>query len=136
MKPALSPLLQDQKELKWRLLYHRNITPPLEGIQHQYGLNTDLLKEVIEFWRTEYNWTERELFFNKYPQYLLKVQGINIHVVHVNPGQFRGYKKLPLLLLHGWPGSVREFYDLISKLAKPQEGRKYIFEIIAPHLPG
>lgn len=127
---------RDLKELKWRLQYHRNITPPLEGIHHEYGFNTNLLKEVIEFWRTEYNWTERELFFNQYPQYLLKVQGLDVHVVHVNRGQYRGYKKLPLLLLHGWPGSVREFYDIIPKLAEPQKGRKYMFEIIAPHLPG
>ncbi|KAJ8985150.1 hypothetical protein NQ317_012802 [Molorchus minor] len=121
--------------LKWRLDTHRPMVPPLEGVQQQYGMNTKLLEDVIQYWKTEYNWTERQQYLNKYPQYKINIQGLQIHVVHRN-SYADGYKVVPILLLHGWPGSVREFYEMIPYLTNPQEGRKVIFEVLAPYIPG
>lgn len=114
----------------------RDLIPPLEGIQHQYGLNTNLLQEILQYWKTKYNWREREKFLNKYPQFQVNIQGLNIHFLHVKPEIKPGVRVLPLLLAHGWPGSVREFYEIIPILTTVQKGRDYVFEVIAPSLPG
>jgi juvenile hormone epoxide hydrolase len=123
-------------DLHQRLKNARPLIQPLEGIQHQYGLNTRLLSKIVDFWRTEYNWKERETFLNKFPQFTVIVQGLKLHYIHVQPLNPEGHKVLPLLLLHGWPGSVREFYEIIPLLTTPQPGRSFVFEVIAPSLPG
>ncbi|RZC34647.1 juvenile hormone epoxide hydrolase-like protein, partial [Asbolus verrucosus] len=123
-------------DLHQRLNNARPFTPPLEGIQHQYGLNTKLLTEIVEFWRTKYNWREREIFLNKFPQFTISVQGLRLHYIHVKPIDPDGLRVLPLLLLHGWPGSVREFYEILPFLTNPQPGYNFVFEVIAPSLPG
>lgn len=123
-------------DLMQRLEATRPFTPPLEGIQQQYGMNTNLLKEVIDFWKTKYNWREREKFLNKLTQFTTSVQGLQLHFIHVKPSVTSGVRVLPLLILHGWGGSIREFYDIIPLLTTPQEGRDFVFEVIAPSLPG
>lgn len=133
---TLPLVLKVLKDLKRRLEAARPLTPPLEGIQHQYGLNTNLLKEIVEFWKTRYNWKERESFLNKFPQYKVNIQGLDIHYIHVKPEVKSDVQVLPILLLHGWPGSVREFYELIPLLTKVDKKRDYVFEVIVPSLPG
>jgi juvenile hormone epoxide hydrolase len=123
-------------DLNQRLKNARPLIQPLEGIQHQYGLNTRLLSKIVDFWRTEYNWKEREAFLNKFPQFTVSIQGLKLHYIHVKPSNPEGHKVLPLLLLHGWPGSVREFYEIIPLLTTPQPGRNFVFEVIVPSLPG
>ncbi|CAH1130360.1 unnamed protein product [Ceutorhynchus assimilis] len=125
------------QDLKQRLSNMRPLTPPLEGIQQQYGINSNLLKEILEFWRTKYNWTERQEYLNKYPQYKTNIQGLDIHFLHVKPQNVPKTKKiLPLMILHGWPGSVREFYEIIPHLTTQSDDRDFVFEVIAPHIPG
>ncbi|KAF7275877.1 hypothetical protein GWI33_011183, partial [Rhynchophorus ferrugineus] len=126
----------DIDDLKWRLEHTRPLQPPLEGIAQEYGMNTNLLKKVIEFWKTEYNWKERETFLNKYPQYKTKIQGLDIHYIHVKPENPGNKKVLPLLIIHGWPGSVREFYDVIPIFTTAKDDRDFVFEVIAPSIPG
>lgn len=108
----------------------------MEGVQQHYGMNTNLLTKIVEFWKTKYNWREREKFLNQYPQFKVNIQGLNIHYIHVKPKAIKGVKVLPMLLLHGWPGSVREFYEIIPILTTPQKGNKFAFEVIVPSLPG
>ncbi|XP_063914655.1 juvenile hormone epoxide hydrolase 2-like isoform X1 [Zophobas morio] len=123
------------KDLKYRLSHARPFTPPLEGIQQQYGMNTNLLKEIVDFWTTKYNWREREKLFNQYPQYLTSIQGLDIHYIHVKP-KGTNLKVVPLLMLHGWPGSVREFFDVIPLLTTPQTDKNFVFEVIVAAIPG
>jgi juvenile hormone epoxide hydrolase len=61
---------------------------------------------------------------------------LNIHFVHAKPKAKPGTKVYPILLLHGWPGSVREFYELIPKLTTQSTDNDFVFEVIAPSLPG
>lgn len=63
---------------------------------------------------------------------------LRIHFIHAKPSAEALQKKkvLPLLLLHGWPGSIREFYDFIPILTEPAEMNDYVFEVIAPSLVG
>jgi len=127
---------KDLEDLKWRLEHVRPLAPPLEGMQQQYGMNTNLLKDIIEFWKTKYDWKERQVYLNQFPQYKTNIQGLDIHYLHIKPKNPGNKKVLPLLIVHGWPGSVREFYDVIPIFTNPNSSRDYVFEVIAPHIPG
>ncbi|XP_057668361.1 juvenile hormone epoxide hydrolase 1-like [Diorhabda carinulata] len=126
-------ILQDLKDRLDRTLPFQ---APLQGVNQNYGINTNLLKTVVDYWKTKYDWKKREQLLNQYPQFITNIQGLNIHYIHVKPAQTQGLKVLPLLLLHGWPGSVREFYEIIPLLTTPQKGRNFVFELIIPSLPG
>lgn len=117
------------------------LTPPLEGIGFEYGFNTNRLKDVLKYWRTSYldKWASgRQKYLNQFPHFHTQIQGLNMHYIHVKPDNVpKGTKVLPLLLLHGWPGSVREFYDIIPKLTSKSDDKPgYVFEVIVPSLPG
>lgn len=99
-------------------------------------MNTNLLNNIVEYWRSNYNWREREKYLNKFPQFKVNIQGLNIHYLHVKPKEMEGIKVLPILLIHGWPGSVREFYEIIPMLTAPHAKSQIAFEVIAPSLPG
>ncbi|XP_037917415.1 juvenile hormone epoxide hydrolase 1-like isoform X1 [Hermetia illucens] len=111
---------------------------PLEGIGFEYGFNTVYLQKVIKYWRDEYlpKWRARELFLWKWPHFTTDIQGLRIHYIHTRyDDPPKGKKVFPLLLLHGWPGSIREFYDMIPLLVDNADS-KYAFEIVVPSLPG
>lgn len=124
------------EDLQYRLAHHVPLQPNLEGVVESYGMNAKLLKSIVEFWKDKYNWRERETFLNQFPHYIVNIQGLDIHYIHVKPTETKGLKVLPLLILHGWPGSVREFYDVIPKLTTPQKDKKFVFEVIAPSIVG
>ncbi|XP_055544373.1 juvenile hormone epoxide hydrolase 1-like isoform X2 [Wyeomyia smithii] len=115
-----------------------NLAKPLEGVAFQYGFNSNRLQEIITYWKTNYlaKWDEREKFLNQFPHFKTQIQGLDIHFIHVKPKVPAGTKILPILLLHGWPGSVREFYDIIPMLTTKSEDKNYVFEVIVPSLPG
>jgi len=124
-------------DLQIRLDLHSHLTSPLENVNFEYGFNTNYLKKVVEFWKTKYNWREREVFLNSFPHFKTYVDGLDLHFIHVKPQNVdKNTDVLPLLLLHGWPGSVREFYDIIPLLTTPRKGVNFVFEVIAPSLPG
>lgn len=124
-------------DLNYRLKNRRHSSPSLEGVAQEYGIHSDLLEEIVDFWINEYDWREREKFLNQYLQFKVSVQGLKIHYLHIKPvNLIKDVKVYPLLLLHGWSSSVREFYEVIPKLTTPQKGRNFIFELIVPSLPG
>nr|UTQ10530.1 juvenile hormone epoxide hydrolase-2 [Antheraea pernyi] len=124
------------KDLKDRIKRRRALTPPLEGIAFEYGFNTKELDNWLKYWSEEYPFAERETFLNQFPQFTTNIQGLNIHFIRVKPEVPAGVEVVPLLLLHGWPGSVREFYEAIPILTSVSKDRNFALEIIAPSLPG
>jgi hypothetical protein len=78
-------LFQVVKDLKDRLKNHRPYTPPLEGIGFEYGFNTKTLDSWVQYWQNSYNFAEREKFFNQFPHYKTKIQGLDIHFIRVTP---------------------------------------------------
>lgn len=85
---------------------------------------------MVDFWHTKYDWRRREAFLNSLPQFKTKVAGLDIHFIHAVPAKVpAGTKVLPLLLLHGWPGSVRALYSLIPLLTAPRAGYDFVFEV-------
>ncbi|KAL1517022.1 hypothetical protein ABEB36_000842 [Hypothenemus hampei] len=134
-KIAITPgvLLDLQRRLNNTLPFQE----PLEGVNQNYGMNTKLLQKIIDYWKTKYDWSKRQQFLNQFPQFRTRIQGLNIHFIHVKPKEVPdGVEIVPILLLHGWPGSVREFYEIIPILTTPEKGRDFVFEVIVPSLPG
>jgi microsomal epoxide hydrolase len=98
--------------------------PPLEP--WTTGTSLAYLKELVGYWRTGFDWRAQEAKMNGLRQYKVAIGGIELHFIH-EPG--RGAKPMPLLLMHGWPGSVWEFHKLIPLLTER-------FSVVAPSLPG
>ncbi|CAB3226260.1 unnamed protein product [Arctia plantaginis] len=122
-------------DLRRRLSQKRRPFVRLEGINWEYGLNPDILDYWIDYWNNKYNFTQQEAYLNTYTHYLTNIQGLDIHFLHVKP-QVTDYCKLvPMLLLHGFPGSVREFYRALPLLTAGCHNG-IALEVIAPSLPG
>ncbi len=101
-----------------------------------YGTDVGWLADLLHYWRHGFNWRAQEAALNAFPQFTVPVAGIKLHFIHA-PGE--GPNPAPLLLSHGWPGSVFEFIDLIPRLTHPSRfgGRaEDAFTVIAPSLPG
>ncbi len=106
------------------------------GPDWAYGTNVGFMENLVEYWRTGFDWRAQEARLNAFPQFIVPLHGIDLHFLHV-PGQ--GPAPLPLLLSHGWPGSVFEFLQLIPRLTDPERfGRDPAdaFTVVAPSLPG
>jgi microsomal epoxide hydrolase len=86
-----------------------------------------------------YNWRKWEKELNKFDQFKTQIEGLNVHFYHVKPPANKYVHVRPLLLVHGWPGSVFEFHKIIPMLTDPQSMKidsKVAFEVIAPSIPG
>jgi pimeloyl-ACP methyl ester carboxylesterase len=102
----------------------------------EYGTNLAYMKELVEYWRTRYDWRKHEAELNRFAHYKTTIDGLDIHFIH-EPG--RGPNPKPLLLSHGWPGSVYEFMRIIPMLTDPAAhggDPNQSFTVIAPSLPG
>ena len=102
----------------------------------EYGTNLSYMKEISDYWVNKFNWKKHEEEINKFSNFTTDVDGINIHFI-MEKGS--GSKTIPLLLMHGWPGSIVEFLHIIEKLAHPEKfgGKKEdAFDVIVPSLPG
>ncbi|MFE6905410.1 epoxide hydrolase family protein [Streptomyces erythrochromogenes] len=108
----------------------------LPGVGWSRGVPVAYLKGLADHWLTAYDWRKHEAELNAHPQYLTDVEGQNVHFLHVRspePGA------TPLVLLHGWPGSVADFLDVIGPLSDPRaHGGEpaEAFHLVIPSLPG
>jgi pimeloyl-ACP methyl ester carboxylesterase len=102
----------------------------------KYGSNLDYMKEISSYWVKDFDWRKHEAEINKYSNFTTVVDDIEIHFIHEKGS---GTNPTPLLLMHGWPGSVVEFLHIIEKLAHPEKFGGNIedaFDVIVPSLPG
>jgi pimeloyl-ACP methyl ester carboxylesterase len=108
----------------------------LPGAGWSRGVPLDYLKGLVEYWRTRYDWRPHEARLNEYPQFTTVIDGQTVHFLHVRspePGA------TPLMLIHGWPGSVLEFLDLIGPLSNPRAhggDPADAFHLVIPSIPG
>jgi pimeloyl-ACP methyl ester carboxylesterase len=101
-----------------------------------YGTDLSYLKELVAYWRDGYDWRRHEAELNRFRQFTAPLAGIDVHFIH-EPGV--GPAPLPLLLSHGWPGSIVEFQRLIPMLTDPGHhggDPADAFTVVAPSLPG
>lgn len=102
----------------------------------RYGTSVDYMRDLVAYWRRGYDWRAREDELNRQRQFTVPLSGIDLHFIH-EPGV--GPAPLPLLLSHGWPGSIVEFRRLIPMLTDPARfgaDPADAFTVVAPSLPG
>lgn len=102
----------------------------------EYGTNMDYLKELCAYWVDGFDWRAQEVRINSFSQFKAPVEGIDTHFIYEKGS---GTNPRPLMISHGWPGSVAEFFDLIEPLAHPERFGGDVedaFTVIAPSLPG
>ncbi|KAI5645212.1 alpha/beta hydrolase fold domain-containing protein [Phthorimaea operculella] len=124
------------KDLQKRLRRTISFDPPLEDSGFTYGFNSDAIGYWIKYWAEEYPFKQREAYLNQFPQFKTNIQGLDIHFIHVKPKVKSKKEVIPLLILHGWAGSIREFYDAIPLLIADSRDRDFVVEVIVPCLPG
>jgi microsomal epoxide hydrolase len=132
MTPRPFTLAVDQAEIDELMarLARTRFPDRTPGADWAYGTDPDYMRELVAYWRDGFDWRAEEAVLNAVPQFKVALDGIDLHYLHV-PG--RGEAPIPILLLHGWPGSILEFMDLIPLLTGAA-GQS--FTVIAPSLPG
>jgi pimeloyl-ACP methyl ester carboxylesterase len=122
-------------DLKDRLARTR-FPSEIEGSGWDYGTNLAYLKELVTYWRTSFDWRGQEKKLNQLPQFKTTIDGIEIHFVHQrssNPDA------TPLVMIHGWPGSIFEFTKVIGPLTEPARfdgNATDAFHVVALSSPG
>lgn len=125
----------DLNDLRERL--KRTRWPERETVENWYqGVPLAYMKELCRYWGEEYDWRATEARLNALPQFRTEIDGLGIHFVHVRSPQ---PDALPLIITHGWPGSIVEFMKVIGPLADPVAyGGNSVdaFHVVCPSLPG
>jgi microsomal epoxide hydrolase len=122
-------------DLKARLAHARFPHQP-EGMGWDYGADTNYVQQLCAHWRDGFDWRAAEARFNAFPQYLTEIDGEQTHFYHVRSPQ---PDALPLIITHGWPGSVAEFLDIFGPLSDPAAhggDPRDAFHVVAPSIPG
>jgi pimeloyl-ACP methyl ester carboxylesterase len=122
--------------IRARVEAYRWFPAPANEQSFAYGMSTPVMQDIQRYWLDSYDWRKAEAELNRWPQFTAEVDGQKVHFVHV-VGEAKG--KRPLLITHGWPGSVYEFWQSIGPLAFPSEhGGKTedAFDLVIPSLPG
>jgi pimeloyl-ACP methyl ester carboxylesterase len=125
----------DLQDLQARLA-HVRWTTELPGAGANYGVDLASLQRLVAYWRQAYDWRAWEARLNAYPQFTTRIDGANIHFLHVRSNV---PDALPLILTHGWPTSVFDYLPLIDPLTNPgaHGGQPaQAFHLVIPSLPG
>ncbi|NIZ91376.1 epoxide hydrolase family protein [Kineococcus rubinsiae] len=122
-------------DLQQRLARTRWPDPETVGDWSQ-GVRTEDLRSLVAHWEREYDWRRFESELNGFPNFLTEIDGLDVHFLHVRSGN---PEVMPLLLTHGWPGSIVEFLRLIGPLTDPAAHGGDVedsFDVVIPSLPG
>lgn len=120
------------KYLNQRLANSRWYTSFIET-KWENGVPADYLKQLVGYWEKEFDWRKQEAILNQYPQFIEEIDGQNIHFLHIRspkPGA------IPLMLIHGWPGSFADFTKVIEPLTNPGKATQVPFDLVIPSIPG
>ncbi|MFT6097869.1 MAG: pimeloyl-ACP methyl ester carboxylesterase, partial [Arenicella sp.] len=100
------------------------------------GIPLDIVKEFSDYWRDDYDWFVCQERLNGYPQYLMELDGVDVHFLHIRSTEANAR---PLLMTHGWPGSVLEFIELVGPLTDPAKyggDAQDAYHLVLPSIPG
>jgi len=125
---ALTELRQKIADTRWPAQYSSG--------GWERGVPSEYLKGLAEYWSEKYDWRAAESELNRYPQFLTEIDGVTVHFLHIRSEREHAQ---PLLLTHGWPGSIVEFLDVIGPLTDPAghgDGSGPAFHLVIPSLPG
>ena len=123
------------EDLRERLARTR-LPDQIEGADWDYGTELDYLMELIAYWRDEFDWREQERRLNEFDQFKTVIDGLDIHFIHQRSPEADA---IPLIITHGWPGSIAEFTKIIGPLTDPVAhggNAEDAFHVVAPSMPG
>lgn len=101
-----------------------------------YGTDLEYLQELVNYWRHEFNWREQEAALNRFDQFTTEIDGLQLHFIHQRSSHADA---TPMIITHGWPGSVVEFMDIIEMLTEPEKhggSADQAFHVVCASLPG
>jgi microsomal epoxide hydrolase len=108
----------------------------LEGAGWEYGTELDYLRGLCDYWRNTFDWRAQEAKLNAFDQFTTEVGGLHIHFVHHRSPHAGAF---PLIITHGWPGSIFEFHKIIGPLTDPEKhggDPRDAFHVVCPSMPG
>ena len=108
----------------------------LDGAGWSYGTDLAYLRQLVEYWRDGYDWRAQERILNEFPQFTMNVDGLDVHFIHRRSPE---PDALPIMLIHGWPGTFFEFWKTVDRLADPVShggNAEDAFHVVVPSLPG
>lgn len=108
----------------------------IPGLGWDRGVPLEYLKELAEYWRNEYDWRAAEARLNGFPNFVTKIDGTDVHFMHIRSAEPGA---LPLIMTHGWPGTVAEFLEVIDPLTNPVAhgaDPADAFHLVIPSIPG
>jgi epoxide hydrolase len=140
MSPAIEPFrvaVDDEvlDDLRSRLAGAR-LPDQIEGTGWEYGIPAGYLRTLVEYWRDAYDWRAQEARINDLDHFRTTIDGQSIHFIHARSPHADAF---PLLLVHGWPGSIVEFLDVIPRFTRPEVyggDARDAFHVVVPSLPG
>jgi pimeloyl-ACP methyl ester carboxylesterase len=136
IRPFTIDIPQSQLDDLQRRLAATRLPVQPAGITDDYGVPADWVRDLLDRWQNGFDWREWEAKLNAYPNFMTEIDGQPIHFLHVRSKEPNA---MPLVLLHGWPGGVIEFLDLIGPLTDPvAHGGKAedAFHVVVPSGPG
>jgi pimeloyl-ACP methyl ester carboxylesterase len=131
----LNVAADDIAELRERLRRTR-FPDQAPGPAWAYGTDVRWMRRLVEYWRDDFDWRAQEARLNAFAQYKVRLREIDLHFLHI---EGKGPDPCPILLSHGWPGSIFEFLELIPVLTDPSRfggDPSDSFTVVAPSLPG
>ncbi|WP_093906113.1 epoxide hydrolase family protein [Streptomyces sp. cf386] len=108
----------------------------LPGVGWAYGVPSGYLRELVRHWRHEYDWRAAEARLNEWPQFTTEIDGAHVHFAHIRSPE---PDATPLIITHGWPGSIVEFLDVVGPLTDPAAhggDPADAFHVVLPSIPG
>jgi pimeloyl-ACP methyl ester carboxylesterase len=122
---VLADLRRRLSETKW--------PDQLPGTTWEYGADIRKVRELANYWQKGYDWRTQEAQINRFHQFTTEIDGQTIYFIHERSPRTNA---VPLMLIHGWPGSILEFFALIEPLTRPKDSSSPAFDVIVPSLPG
>jgi len=105
----------------------------IPGTTWEYGADIKKVRELAEYWQNGYDWRAQEAKVNEFDQFTTEIDGQQIYFIHQRSSR---PDAIPLLMIHGWPGSIVEFLALIGPLTDPKDKNSPAFDVLIPSLPG
>jgi pimeloyl-ACP methyl ester carboxylesterase len=105
----------------------------IPGTTWEYGADINKVRELADYWQHKYDWRAQEAKINRFDQFTTEIDGQQIYFIHQRSPR---PDAIPLMLIHGWPGSIVEFLALIDPLTRPKNNNTPAFDVIIPSLPG
>lgn len=123
---------KDIDYLKQRLANTRWTAPTMQS-GWEKGVPVDYLKNITDYWLNNFDWKKQEAALNEYLHFMTEIDGQNIHYLHIKSPRANA---VPLMLIHGWPGSFADFTGVIEPLTNPEEPGQIAFDLVIPSIPG